>query len=161
MLLFWFGVAAQLIIVFIAAVDHAVRGYSDIIPFTDLDDLDDVPSILYPGFAHFIHMVAAYWLSKGRKKGLALGLFISTYEIVSFLIPAVNLGTIHLLPGPYMEEFFMPSISPLLYAPQGFVIRVLFAVIIYLMISGRKELINLQTMNWRPWMFSKIVKGTF
>lgn len=131
MLLFWFGVAAQSIIVFVVTVDYATLGYSRVLmPLGPDNILVQAHHIAYMGFAHFIHIVSAYWLAKGRKKGVVLGLCISVYEIVTFVLPPFNPG---------------------LFTPDGFAIRVLFAVIIYFTVSGAGELDRLRSENWRPW----------
>jgi hypothetical protein len=131
MLLFWFGVVAQSIIVFVVAVDYATLGYSRVLmPLGPDNILVQAHHVAYMGFAHFIHIVSAYWLAKGRKKGVVLGLCISAYEIVTFVLPPFNPG---------------------LFTPDGFAIRILFAVIIYFIVSGAGELDRLQLENWRPW----------
>lgn len=141
-LLFWFGVWAQSVAVFILVMGYGfkLQSYQGGIPLVPLQDihgnLDVLGSVdMYLnvlGFqgVHFTHIVSAYWLSKGRKKGWVVAIAVSIYEIVSFLTPTVDPG---------------------LFTPYGFAIRVLFAIIIFLSISGRKKLIALRYENWRPW----------
>ena len=85
----------------------------------------------YSLFGHFMHITFAYWISKGRIAGIILGLGLSVYEIVSFLVP---------------------EIDPALYTnPVGIPIRILFAIVILLIIYGRTSHKELQSQNWRPW----------
>lgn len=152
MMLFWFGVFAQLLITFVLVWNYYSEGYSNLLPIHQLNLLVSINTFAYRGLAHFIHIAAAYWLAKGRKKGLIVGLFISIYEILSFFVGGINLGTLVALPTAInMEQPWIPSINPELFTPAGFIIRVLFAIIIFLIISGRKDLPKLQTQNWRPW----------
>ena len=144
-LLFWFGVIAQLITVFLVTVEYTIPGRSyHILPIFGPYNWVTVQIIAYVGFAHFIHIVAAYWLSKGRKKGIVLGLGISLYEII-----------------PFLNGFDLIDPTESIYSIFGLFVRALFAVIIFLMISGRKELVRLQSENWRPWKNPKTTAKTF
>jgi hypothetical protein len=140
MILFWFGIFAENLVILVIVGEYKLYGYSTIVtpirgPFlTDLSWLNPI-NFAYMGFGHFVHIFSAYWLAKGVKKGLILSFSISLFEIVSFLIP------------PYAD----------LLTPSSITIRILFAVIIYLMISGRKELVRLQSENWRPWKNPKMI----
>jgi len=158
MMLFWFGVVAQLMVTFGSLWQYSTTGQSIHLGlgYNWVNDLDFSMRFIYLGFAHFIHITAGYWLSKGSRKGLALGLFISVYEIIPFFIGGISLGNLHNLPTTIQTiEPWMPSINPLLLTPDGFAIRVFFAVNIFLLIWGRKDLSKLQELNWRPWKNTK------
>lgn len=136
MILFWFGVIAELIVIVIALGQFYYDGYSRFLtPFKSSDVLLNTANFVYTTFGHFVHMVSAYWLAKGTRKGIILALSLSIYEIVSFLVPRLD---------------------PDVYTISGFGIRVIFAIIIALLVLGRKDLPILKSANWRPWMFSKI-----
>lgn len=128
MMLFWFGVFAELVIL----SGLWLRHYQGIELFFIIpnDTLTNIWNISYEYFGHFIHIIAAYLISKGKKIGVILALAISSYEILGFLVPVVH---------------------PSVFTVQGFGIRILFALVIILIIFGRKELSKLQTQNWRPW----------
>lgn len=128
MMLFWFGIGVLLLMMFVIPGQYYFFGHSEFLtPYTN-NWYNALHFIYYLG--HFIHIIAAYWLSTGKNKGLVLGIAISLYEIVSFLVP---------------------TIDPSLYTPRSLAIRILFGIVILLIILGRKELPNLQTQSWRPW----------
>jgi len=80
---------------------------------------------------HGIHIVAGYFLAKGARMGIAFGLGISFIEVVFA---------------------FSPSGLQYFYTASFFGVRIYFAIVIFLIITARKELETLRTMNWRPWM---------
>ena len=131
MILFWFGIMTEFFILSGSLIQYKNYGYSEMLtPFASSESILNVLSFIYTGFGHLIHIVSGYWLSKGRKKGAILGASLSLYEIVSF---------------------FVPHINPVLYTADGIAIRILFALVVLLIISGRKGLNNLQSQKWRPW----------
>ena len=131
MILFWFGVIWQFL-----AVIHFVLEYYHYRTFFDIDvELifsEGIPVTLFfiHFFVHVQHIIGGYWLSRGKRAGVILGVSVSLYEIVSFLVPEV---------------------TSVLLTPEGITIRILFAIVIFLIVSGRKELTRLQSENWRPW----------
>jgi len=130
MLLFWFGIVFQIFRFIILTGEYVLYGTIEhLTPEMIFDDSLSILYISYVLFIHFTHIVSGYWLSKGRKKGAIFGLGVGAYEILSFVI--FN--------------------DPVLYTPYGMAIRILFAFVIYLIISGRKELITIGSENWRPW----------
>lgn len=127
-MLFWFGVFAQLLI-----INETILRYQNTGEFFYLfpdNILANIWNISYKFFGHFVHIAAAFWLSKGKIHGAILGLAISLYEIIPFLIP------------PFIPNFL---------TVQGIGIRVLFGIIIMLIVLGWKDLPKLQMSNWRPW----------
>jgi len=132
-ILFWFGVVFEFVILSGAFVQFRLYGYSEILmPFkSEAYEIFNIPNLIYTGFVHFIHIVAGYWIAKGSNKGVILGIALAIFEIVPFLV--------------------IPASQQTLFTPQGIAIRILFAVVIWLIISGRKDLSKLQLSNWRPW----------
>ena len=137
MILFWFGVMTEFFILLGAYIEYKNYGYSEMLtPLPSNESILNALIFVSTGFIHIIHIVSGYWLSKGTKKSAIMGVSLSLFEIVSF---------------------FVPHINPVLYAPEGIAIRILFALVILLIISGRKELDNLKTENWRPWKNPQMV----
>lgn len=131
LILFWFGIIAQSIIVLGSLSELSLDGHlTFLIRYSEKEVFHNAVNFTYLGFGHFVHIVAAYWLAKGTKKGIILALAISIYEIVTFLPPGLN---------QYL--FTYSSIG----------IRILFGVVIVLIILGRKELERLRFAHWRPW----------
>ena len=87
--------------------------------------------LLYTLFGHFMHITFAFWIAKGKIIGIILGLGLSVYEIVSFLVPEID--------------------PDLFTNPVGIPIRILFVIVILLIIYGRTSHKELQSQNWRPW----------
>ena len=138
LILFWFGVIWQFFTLVKYPLEYHLHGTFEGYELGVIfyDKLYGMGYFTYHVFFHIIHIIAGYWLSKGKVKGVILGLFISSYEII---------------------DFFTPDINPVLYTPEGITIRILFAIVIYLIISGRKELVALQNANWRPWKNPKTI----
>ena len=132
LILFWFGVIWQ----FLSLVGYTLEyhlhgtfeGHTPEVVFYDW--LSGAGYIAYSAFFHVVHIIAGFWLASGRQKGVYLGISVSLYEILAFLVP---------------------HIDPILFTPVGIPIRILFVFVIFLIISGRKELVNLKSENWRPW----------
>lgn len=134
-ILFWFGIFFQILTTIQFSLEYYRHGtISELtfeLIFAELGWWFGIGFILYTLIAHGIHITSGYWISKGRIKGIILGLGISVYEIVSFLVPEIN-----------------PSLFT---SPFGIPIRILFAVVIILIIYGRTSRIDLQSENWKPW----------
>jgi hypothetical protein len=134
MMLFWFGIIFESVILLSALFEFAKKGtLTELTPqllFFGISITFGIFYFFYTFLGHFIHIVAGYWLSKGRKKGIVVGLFMSFYEIISF---------------------FVPDINSVLYTPLGIAFRVFFAITIFLIITGTRDLFLLQSENWRPW----------
>ena len=132
MMLFWFGILAQSIVILFAVPEYVEYGYS---PYLAPEKegqitLKNIINFTYHGFIHCVHIIAGYFLATGKKKGIVIGLGISLLEIFGAFSP----GSIE-----YMNTL------------GWIVIRIFFVVVIVLIISGRKDLSKLQTTNWRPW----------
>ncbi|MGI0021495.1 MAG: hypothetical protein ACRD9Q_01415 [Nitrososphaeraceae archaeon] len=142
MILFWFGISFESLVLIRTALqyyktgtilDEGTRAYisQDLIWF-------GVVHFASYMFGHIPHIIFGYWLSKGRMKGLVLGISIGLYEIVFYLVPKIEQD---------------------LFTPYAMTIRILFAIVIFLIISGRKELDTLKLENWRPWKNPRTVKN--
>jgi len=133
-ILFWFGIIFQIIVGIGATTAYYLHGtIGGITTELIFSEWFGTLFILYTLFGHCLHITAAYWISKGRIKGIILGLGISVYEIVPFLFPDSALFT---TPGGI---------------PIGIPIRILFVVVILLIIYGRTSHNALQSEHWRPW----------
>jgi len=132
LILFWFGIQAE----FFILVGMPISYYRDgtiggQYPQTIFEVWwRGAIFFMYTFFGHVTHIVSGYWLSKGNKKGIILSLSLCLYEIIPFLVP---------------------SESKNLFTWDGIGIRILFAFVIFLIVSGRKELIQLRSENWLPW----------
>lgn len=136
-ILFWFGVANELLIILESLNDVSLYGYSSVLtPFPSEQLALNTANLIYNAFGHFMHIVAGFWLAKGTKKGIVFAISLSLYEIIPFLTP--------------MELSELTSI--------GYLIRILFGAIILLTILGRKELKRLGYENWRPWHNAKTLR---
>jgi hypothetical protein len=133
MILFWFGVVSQFLIIEVSVSEYLLYGKSKLLtPFgPNYYGWLNPFNFAYEGFVHLAHITAGYLLSKGSKKGVILGMVVSVFEIVPFLTPNFINGTL-------ANQF---SIS----------YRILFGIVVLLIIFGRKELHILQSAGWRPW----------
>ncbi len=130
LILFWFGVYAEIMVIFVALGEIYFEGTTERMFPHRTNLLINAANFTYFIFGHFVHMVAAYWLSKGRMKGMILGFSLSVFEIISF---------------------FLPTIDPSLFDLYGKAVRILFGLVIILLWLGRHELASLRTEKWRPW----------
>lgn len=131
MILFWFGILFQFFAIVRFAFDYNKETLFGMNPsFVNSLGVIGIVWIIYLLFAHVTHIVSGLLISRGKSSGIVIGLILGFYEIVGFLIP---------------------SPDPVLFTPHGIGIRILFAFVIFLIISGRKELPILQSANWRPW----------
>jgi len=126
MMLFWFGVIFESIIIIGFSSQYITKGYFEqltVFPSTFL--LFNIVNFTWLALGHIMHIVSAYFLSKGSR----FALIVCGYETIGFLI-------------------LSPSV---LSSPSGLGIRIYFVLIIILIILGRKDLSKLQSENWRPW----------
>jgi hypothetical protein len=134
-ILFWFGILFQFFTIYGYSREYYLHGtISELtfeLIFSGLGWWFGVVFLLYTFLGHGIHITSAYWISKGRFKGIIIGLGISVYEIVSFLVPEID--------------------PDLFTNPVGIPIRILFVIVILLIIYGRTSTKELQSQNWRPW----------
>ena len=130
MILFWSGVIAESIMLLGSIREYVLHHTLFQYPESWFSNNYIVLILIYYLFVHVSHIVAGYLLAKGTKKGLVLGLTVGLYEIFAF---------------------FIPPIPSDLFTPGGIAFRILFAFVIFLIIAGRKEIVNLQKENWRPW----------
>jgi len=132
MMLFWFGVIFESIIIIGFSAQYITNGYFEQLtvfgPFAPVLNMINFTWLL---LGHIMHIVSAYFLSKGSRKGVVFALIVSGYETIGFLI-------------------LSPSVFS---SPSGLGIRIYFVIIIILIILGRKDLSKLRTQNWRPWGF--------
>jgi len=137
MMLFWFGILAQLITVWFVISDVSEYGYPRFLTYDGTDKLtpDNVFGYAYFGFIHLVHVLAGYLLAKGSKKGIWLGIGISIFEIV---------------------DAFSPSSIQYMQTASWILVRIYFAIVIALIVTGRGELDNLKSENWRPWKNPRI-----
>ncbi len=84
-------------------------------------------------FLHVPHILAGYWLAKGTRNGAALGIVVGLYEAIGLVI------------SPF--DF--------LFGGTNIPVRIVFAIVIALIISGRKDLAYLRSSRWRPWSEGK------
>ena len=138
-MLFWFGIVFEFIMLYGSYAEYRLHGQiKTLMPFeSEQYEILNIINFIYLGFGHFIHIFAGYWIAKGHRKGVIIGIALSTYEIVSFLLP----GT-----------------SYVLLEPSGIAIRIFFGVVIWLIITGRKDLHKLKIENWRPWKNPKTIR---
>jgi len=132
-ILFWFGILFQILTTIGFSLEYYRHGTISELTFELIfsEFWFGIVFLLYTLIGHGIHITSGYWISKGRIKGIILGLGISVYEIVSFLVPEIN--------------------PDLITNPFGIPIRILFAIVILLIIYGRTSRIELQSENWKPW----------
>ena len=132
MMLFWFGILAQLITIMFVVPEYIEYGYSPFLTYEKEGQLtiNNVIEFAYNGFIHCVHIVAGYLLAKGKKKGIVFGIGISLLEIFGA---------------------FSPGSIEYINTPAWIIIRIFFVIVIALIISGRKDLVRLQQENWRPW----------
>lgn len=131
MILFWFGIILELFGITLFLLDYRHGMFEGMnISFIYSLGLLGIGLIVYDLFVHVIHIIAGLLLSWGKIGGIILGLIVSLYEIIAFLLP---------------------DIDPLVFTPAGASIRILFVFVIFLIISDRKKLASLQSENWRPW----------
>lgn len=132
MMLFWFGILAQSITVWFVIGDVSEYGYARFLTYDKTDKLTpaNLFGYAYFGFIHLVHVLAGYLLAKGSRKGIWLGLGISIYEIIGA---------------------FSPSSIQYMQTASWITIRIYFAIVIALILTGRSELNNLKLTNWRPW----------
>lgn len=137
MMLFWFGVLAQSITVIFVTTDFIKYGYSPYLIRWESNELTLINAfnIAYFGFIHLVHVLAGYFLAKGTKKGIALGIGIAALEIIGA---------------------FSSSSLQYLQTASWITIRIYFVIVIFLIITGKKDLLKLQSVNWRPWRGEKI-----
>ncbi|MGI0087367.1 MAG: hypothetical protein ACREBI_05350 [Nitrosotalea sp.] len=130
--MFWFGVVTEFIVLAGFSIAYYRHGTFGGILAGDIysGGILNILYFLYLQFGHGVHILSGYWLSKGTKKGIVLGLSLCLFEIVPFLVPNV--------PSNWFD-------------PQGIGLRIMFAFLIFLIVLGRKERLNLRTENWRPW----------
>lgn len=132
LILFWFGVISTVFILRTSLPEYYNYGYSPTLTpdKSNLTRLPDVVYFTYYTFGHAPHILAGYGLAKGKKWGAILGIIVSLYETAVFIVVTP---------------------IPVLSAIHGIPIRILFAAVIWLVISGRKDLINLSSTKFRPW----------
>ena len=137
-ILFWFGVIAEFFILAGAALEYnqtsTFQGMS--FDYIFLEWHVGTLFLTYTLFVHCVHISAGYFLSKGLKIGLILGISVGLYEIIAFLVPQIN-----------YEAWTLPV---------GIAIRIIFIITLFLIIIGKKDLIKLQSENWRPWKNPRI-----
>jgi len=136
MMLFWFGIVWQSL--------HLMRYLPEIFSTGTMNGLTyelifadvlwGIIFIPYTLFGHLIHIGAGYWISKGSKIAVIVGVGLSLYEIISFFVPEVN---------------------PAVLSVSGITVRVFFGIVIVLLVLGSKDLSKLKTENWRPWKHPK------
>lgn len=133
MLLFWFGVVYQFsAIISIPSeyyIHNTIQGARAVVIFSYW--LFVLEGFIYPLFAHVAHIIAGYLLAKGNKIGAVAGITIGVWEIGGYLTFDIN----ETLTKPVGTVFLI----------------ILFAIVILLIISGRKEIASLKSENWRPW----------
>ena len=132
MMLFWFGIIAQLVTVWFVISDYSEHGYVKYLTYEGRGELTpaNVLGYAYSGFIHLVHVLAGYLLAKGSKKGIVLGIGIGILEIVGA---------------------FSPSSIQYIQTAGWILIRIYFVIVIALILTGRSELDNLKSANWRPW----------
>ena len=131
MILFWFGVIFQFSAIISYSREINIHGTIqgapvDIIFSNWFLVLVNIPNLL---FAHVAHIIAGYLLAKGKKVGAVAGIAVVFYETVLFI-----------------------AITPQnVFSADGIGFRILFVILGILIVSGRKELVNLKSENWKPW----------
>ena len=129
MLLFWFGVIAESIILLGRTQEYLLHHTLSHYPESWFSNGYIVMLLIYNLFVHVSHIVAGYLLAKGKKVGVVAGLAVVIYETVFFI-----------------------AITPQeVLSVDGMGIRILFVIVGVLIVLGRKELGKLQTEKWRPW----------
>lgn len=140
MILFWFGVFFEFLVLADLPTEYYKRGTVGGIPLEiQLSTWVTILNLVYNEFIHVAHIMTGYWLSKGTKHGVVLGVVVGIYETASWIS-----GNLH---------------TGLLFNPDSIAFRILFAIVIFLIISGRKDLDKLQTEKWRPWSVLKRYYG--
>jgi len=132
MMLFWFGIIWLTLDNMRYLPEIFSTGTMDGLNYEMIfrDPLWGIMFIPYTLFGHLVHIGAGYWISKGSKIAVIVGIGVGLYEIIAFFVPEVN---------------------PLVISVEGITIRIFFGILIVLLIWGRKDLSKLQTENWRPW----------
>ena len=141
MILFWFGIFAEFFILTGAASEYAKSGtfHGMSFEFIFQEFVVGILFLLYSFFVHLVHIAAGYFLARGLRIGLVLGILVSLYEIVTFALPEI------------VYEAWL--------TPFGFSIRIVFIVVLILIVIGRNEYKQLEKEDWRPWKNPLSTKG--
>ncbi len=128
MILFWFGVVAMFFISIATFQEYATQGYIErLTPPGPSFFVINVFDFIWVTFGHMTHIISGYFLAKGNKGGFIFAIIISLWEVIGV---AVIIDVL---------------------SPFGIAVRIIFAFVLFLLIYKRKELISLQSSNWRPW----------
>ncbi len=129
MILFWSGLMAESIILLGSIQEYLLHHTLFHNPESWFSNSYIVILIIYYMFVHVSHIVAGYLLAKGKKIGAVAGMAVVVYETVIFI-----------------------AITPQeVFSTGGMGIRILFVIVGFLIVLGKRDLTKLYAENWRPW----------
>lgn len=133
MMIFWFGVFAEFFILLGAIFEYAKSGtfHGMSLDFIFQEFTIGFLFLFYSLFVHFFHITSGYLLARGLKIGIILGIAVSLYEMVAFVMPEIDYDAWLTL--------------------EGLAIRIIFIITLTLIILGKSEYDQLRKENWRPW----------